>query len=262
MCGGNAMKKFIIAVSVIVVVLVIIVIVGVSNLGPLVTYAVNTYGPGVTGTEVSLDDVDVKLFSGVAVMRGFTLGNPAGFNSPYALAADSIYLDVDEKTLTSDTIVIERIEVLKPDIIYETSGRTDNVQTILEKIKGEPSAGAQPEAGKAGQPSAGKKFIIKEALITGGTVKLAATMVKDRQITASLPDIHLKNIGSEQGGAAAEAVFRQIFAAVYDGVQSGAVESALKKHLRSIERQAGSLSDTVKKELDDLSKKLPSLLGK
>lgn len=256
------MKKIIIAGICIVILLLIVLIVGMSNLGPLITYAVNTYGPGVTGTKVSLEDVDVKLFSGVAVVRGFTLGNPEGFNSPHVLAADSVYLDVDEKTLTGDTVVIERIEVLKPDIIYETSGRTDNVQTILKNIKGESSAKAQPEGGTAGEPSAGKKFIIKDVLITGGTVKLAATMLKDKQITASLPDIHLENLGSDQGGAAAEAVFKQIFAAVYDEVRSQSVETALKKHLRSIEKDAGSLREDVEKELKDFSKKIPSILGK
>lgn len=56
------MKKWIfIGLGVIVVVIAAVVIVGLSNLGPIIKHAVNTYGPKITKTQLSVDDVGVSI---------------------------------------------------------------------------------------------------------------------------------------------------------------------------------------------------------
>ena len=64
----------------------------------------------------------------------------------------SIYAKVDKKSLTGNTIVIDRIEVVGPDITYEKGSGMDDFQTILNNVKksadkGKPSEGetAKPE---------------------------------------------------------------------------------------------------------------------
>ena len=114
------MKKWIVIGSGVIVVLIIIFLVaGLSNLGPLIKNAVNTYGPKMTKTEVRLGDVGISLLSAEVKLKDFYLGNPKGFSSPYALQAGSIYLDVQERSLTGKTIVIDKIELVRPDIVYE-----------------------------------------------------------------------------------------------------------------------------------------------
>ena len=46
-----------------------------------------------------------------------------------------IYMDVDEKSVTGETIIIDRIEVARPEITYEKTGGTDNFKTILNNVK-------------------------------------------------------------------------------------------------------------------------------
>jgi len=102
-----------------IVVVIAIIIFGLSNLGPIIKKAVNSYGPKITKTELHVDDVGVSIFSAEAKIKNFFLGNPSGFKTPSAMEVGSVLVDVDEKSLSNNTIVIDRIEVIRPEITYE-----------------------------------------------------------------------------------------------------------------------------------------------
>jgi uncharacterized protein involved in outer membrane biogenesis len=108
------MKKLLLIGGVIIVIIIVALVIGVSKLGPIIKNAVNTYGPKLTKTEVSLSDVNISLLSGKAKPKDLILGNPQGFKSAEAMKVGSILVDVDEKSLTKDTIVIDKIEVIAP----------------------------------------------------------------------------------------------------------------------------------------------------
>ena len=130
------MKKWIfIGLGAIVVLLIVVVVVGLSKLGPLVKMAVNTYGPKITGTELRVDDVGISIFSAEAKLKKFFLGNPTGFKSPSAMKVGSVYVDVDESSITKDTIIINKVEVVGPEITYEKRGKTDNFKSILNNVQ-------------------------------------------------------------------------------------------------------------------------------
>ena len=63
------MKKWVLIGIGLLVIVVIVLVVGISNLGPIIKKAVNTYGPKITKTEVRLGDVDVSLFSAKARLK-------------------------------------------------------------------------------------------------------------------------------------------------------------------------------------------------
>jgi len=119
------MKKWLYVEIGAIVVIIAIIIFGLSNLGPIIKKAVNSYGPKITKTELHVDDVGVSIFSAEAKIKNFFLGNPSGFKTPSAMEVGSVLVDVDEKSLSNNTIVIDRIEVIRPEITYEKKGRTD-----------------------------------------------------------------------------------------------------------------------------------------
>ena len=232
------MKKWIfIGLGAIVILLVIVVVVGISKLGPLVKMAVNTYGPKITNTELRVDDVGISLFSAEAKLKRFFLGNPKGFKSPSAMKVSSIFVDVDQGSITKDPIIINRIEVIGPEITYEKRGKSDNFQSILNNVqKNVPQKGsAKKETAKEG---AGKQLIINNFIVKKGKVNLAVAMpggvLGDQEIKADLPDIHLKDIGKKKGGASAAEVAKEIVAALYGKIQSPAVIGALQEQLKSL----------------------------
>jgi uncharacterized protein involved in outer membrane biogenesis len=265
------MKKWIlIGLAAIIVIAAIVVYLGLSNLGPIIKKAVNTYGPKITKTELHVADVGVSILSAEAKVESFFLGNPKGFKSPSAMKVGSVFVDVDEKSLTGDTIIIERVEVKKPEIHYEKKGKTDNFSAILDNVK--KSAASNKKSADTGKDEGGgKKLIINDFVVTQGRVNLAMSVVGlgDKEIAVDLPDIHLKDIGKKKGGASAAEVSKEIFAALYAKITSPAVTDALNQKLKAFGASLDSMGkktlkqveDTTGKTLEDAGKKVKSLLS-
>jgi hypothetical protein len=232
------MKKWIfIGLGVIVVILIVVVIVGLSKLGPVVKMAINTYGPKITDTDLRVGDVGVSLFSGEAKLKKFFLGNPKGFKSESAMKIGSVDVSVDEGSLTKDTIIIEKIEVVGPEITYEKSGKTDNFKALLANVQKNLPQGetAKNEPEKEGP---GKKLIIKDLTIKQGKVNLALDMpgvtLGDKKISADLPEIHLKDIGKSKGGSSPAVVAKEIFEALYAKITAPSVIGPLNDQLEKL----------------------------
>jgi hypothetical protein len=267
------MKKWIyIGIGAIVVVIAIIIF-GLSNLGPIIKQAVNSYGPEITKTKLHVEDVGISIFSGEAKIKQFFLGNPAGFKTPSAMKVGSVLVNVDEKSLTSNTIIVDRIEVITPEITYEKIGKNDNFNAILKNIT-KTSDSQKRSKETAEKEGAGKKLIIRNFIVKDGKVNLDLSVygIKDKQkISATLPNIHLKDIGTKKNGASPSEAFKEIFAALYGKITSPAVTDVLNKQLTSIgvnldslgEDAIKKLGDTIGKEegLNDIGKKVKGMFG-
>jgi len=266
------MKKLFLIVGAVVVIIIILLVVGVSNLGPIVKTAVNTYGPKITKTEVSLSDVSVSIFSGEVKLKDFYLGNPKGFKSVHAMSVGSIYVDVDEGSLTGDTIIIDKIEIAGPEITYEKSGSTDNFKALLDNVKRTTATDNSREK-KTSDDVDGKKILIRNFIVKGGKVNLAASILGGKSVSTSLPDIHLKDLGKEENGISPADAFKVIFAALHKNITSQAVTDALKENLNAqtealkaagedARKQAEGVKEDLKSNLDAISEEAKGLFGK
>ena len=254
------MKKWLlIGGGVIVVIIIVGIIMVASNLGPMIKTAVNAYGPDITQTEVRLGDVGISIFSAKAEIKDFFLGNPQGFNSPHAVKVGSIHVDVDEKSLTGDTIIIDHVEVISPDISYEKSGRSDNFKTILNNVNktigaDKKTAGKEPQQNKAG-----KKMIIRNFVVKDGKVNLNMAMLAGQTITASLPDIHLKDIGKRKGGASPAEAVDEVFKALYAQINSPDVTHTLNQGLKAFGTSFEALGKDPSKELQKTQERFKAI---
>lgn len=266
------MKKWIfIGLGAIIVIVGIAVYVGLSNLGPIIKKAVNTYGPKITGTELHVADVGVSILSAEARVEEFFLGNPTGFKSPSAMKVGSVFVNVDEKSLTGNIIVIDRIEVKKPEISYEKKGKTDNFNTLLNNVKKSVASDKKsPETSK--DTEGGKKLIVNDFIVTKGKINIAMSTygLGAKEISVDLPELHLKDIGKQKGGASAAEVTEHIVAALYGKITSGAVTDAINQQLKAYGTSLDSLGKTALKQvggdtakpLEDAGKKVKGLLNK
>ena len=255
------MKKWIIAGGVIVVLVIVLLIVGVSNLGPMIKSGVNNYGPGITKTEVRLGDVDVSIFSGEAKLKDFYLGNPKGFKSSQAVRVGAIHVDVDEKSLiTGDTIIIDRIEVAGPDITYEKTGGTDNFKAILDNVKR--TVGKGDKKRSSGEKDRGKKILIRNFIVRNGKVNLTMPALGGKTISASLPDIHLRDVGQKSNGASPAEVFKEIFTAMYEKITSPAVTGIFNRGLKDLGVGMEEVAENAKKSLGAVTDNFKGLFGK
>jgi uncharacterized protein involved in outer membrane biogenesis len=240
-------KKLLIAAAILLALVVIAAIALVMRLDGLITKAVNTYGPEITGTEVRVDDVRVSFLSGKATITNFIMGNPKGFRSAHASKAASVTVDLELGSLLGDTMVVKRIEVIRPDIVYEKRGGTDNFKTIARHAE-QKAKDAGLMSGEAGKEKTGKKLIIREFIIQGGRVTLYTPDLPSSAASAAIPDVHLKNVGKD--GAEPSAVFSQVLAALYDRLTMPIVVDTLNRSLlearKTAEKGTRSLTDKIK----------------
>jgi uncharacterized protein involved in outer membrane biogenesis len=251
------MKKWIfIGGGIVIVIIIVIFVVGISNIGPLIKTAVNTYGPGITQTAVSLEDVSVSIFSGEAKLKGFYLGNPKGFKSPEAMKVGSILVDVDEKSLMKDPMIIDRIEITRPEITYEKAKGTDNFRAIINNVQKTVGMGESPKE-KSKEKGKGKKLLIRDFVVKDGRVTLTTAFLENlgkKSISAQLPDIHLKNIGGEKEGALPAKVSEEILAALYGKITSSAVTDSLNKELKALGTNLEGVTEGAKKQIESVVK--------
>jgi hypothetical protein len=230
------MKKFLIISGVGSISVVILLIVGFSNIGPLIKKAVNTMGPEITKTAVSLDDVSVSIFSGKAQIKDFVLGNPKGFKTPNAMKVGIVSVDLYEESITGNPIVINKIEISKPEITYEKKGRTDNFKVILANITKSVKAGKvvkkKTQKEKGSKPV--KKILIKHVIVKDGTVNLTMDLLAGETISAPLPDIHLKDIGKGKKGATPAEAFEIIFDSLYSDINADSVTGVFNNGLKKL----------------------------
>jgi len=259
------MKRYLVIGSTTVLVLIAVVVGLVfyvwSSLDSLIQEAVETYGSEVTQAEVKLDGVDLDLGNGRAALRGLKVGNPAGFETPSAFRLGAVTVKVDTNTVNEDPVVISEIVVDKPEVTYELSATGNNIDALQKnvesyiKAKGLGGDGASGE--KAGDDQ-GPKIVIKDLYVRGGVVNVSATILKGKSMSAPLPEIHLTDIGKDEGGATPGEIAEKVLSALTSaagkaagGLGIGKTLGSLKSKLGDIAGGAGDLGQAVGKSVTE-----------
>ena len=142
--------------------------VGSAALNKGIKHGVETVGPDVTQTPVTLADVNISVLSGKGTLKGLNVGNPEGYKSENIFALGQIDIEVDTSTVFSDKIIINKIHIRQPEISYEKTFTSSNVKKLLDNIeqftgpKGETSEDAPAE-----ESGTQKQIVIKQLIIRG-----------------------------------------------------------------------------------------------
>lgn len=187
--------------AIVVVVLVAAVILLYSSLDAIVKAAIEKIGSDVTGTRVRVDDVDISPASGEGALRGFRVTNPEGFERDNAFQFDEITMKIDLATLTQDPVVIKEVVVQGPRIRYEFGSKGTNVGEIQKNVEG---------YSEDSDASTGPNFIIENLYFRDGKVNVAGAKLLKQGLTTPLPDLHMKDIGTEQNGATPAVVTKKV----------------------------------------------------
>ena len=247
------MKKRYIFLSVLV-----LIVVGVYFFAPslesIVQKVVHKYGSEITGTDVNLKGFRLGLTTGEGRISEITVGNPRDYSTKNLFELGEIYVKVDIKSLTSDTIVIENVEVSKPVINYEMLSLTrNNISDIQNNIKKNTAAQketAETEKAKASSASAeaGKKVIIKKLTVKYGEINAVA--VKDNSVSVKLPTITMTNIGGSKKGEPVSVTISKVIGKILNTASSTVVSSKISDlkgvAQKNLEDIAGGVKDRVK----------------
>jgi hypothetical protein len=164
------------------------------NIDGIVKSAIEKYGSEMTGAKVSVAAVEIKPGDGRGVIRGLTVGNPAGFKTSHLMRADEIEVVLDIASITGDVITVKKIGVVAPDIIYEKGDAMTNIEALQKNI-----ADYLGPAEKK-KDTGSKKLIVEELVIAAPKAQASAAFLDGKTVAVKLPTIALKHIGRDKGG--------------------------------------------------------------
>jgi len=239
------MKKILFRLIVVLVLLIIIGLVVLAfSLDRVVKAAIESVGPKLTGVDVKVEKVSLSLWSGKGSIKGFEVGNPAGFKAPWAMRVEQASVELDPRSLISDKIVIKSIDLEAPEIVLEfgSDPRANNLGKILSNVEGakstgetgqsNPPAAAQPAQQAPPQEAKGsKKLEVDDFVITSAKIHVSSAMLGGEVMAQKIPDIHLQDLGKGPEGITPAQLTEKVLAAI----QAAAAQAA-----------AGSLTDISK----------------
>ncbi|MFI3241115.1 MAG: hypothetical protein R3Y43_00945 [Alphaproteobacteria bacterium] len=228
---------------------VIIAVIGIAflNIGKIVTTAVNTYGSEITGTQVSLKGFNLSLTKGEAEINKLLVANPQGYNAPYIFELDNISVTLDIKSLTTDTIVINEINIKQPIISFEAlSLQQNNLKALEENINKNLPQTQKTEsiATEETSSTSSKTVLIKKFVLSKATVK--AYMPNMDPISLELPEITLTDIDSGNPQKQIAQIFESIITAT-----TQAVTNFTKEQLENLAQSSlNTITDSIKNKIN------------
>lgn len=250
------LKKILIAVAALVVVLGIGAYFLYSNLGSIIAAAIEKYGTEATQAPVSVSSVTLSPSDGAGSIAKLSIGNPPGFTTPKSFEMGDLKLAVDIRTLTGNPVTIRDITILAPQITYERGSKGGNLEAIrdnVQKYVGTPAGSKPPPSEgststpktKSEQPE--KKVIIENLYVRDAKITITAPglpALGTRSLDATLPTIHLRDIGKDKGGATPAEVASQVLGAI--------ASEASKVAVASLQRSLGNLGGAAQEQLRGL----------
>ena len=206
------------------------------------------------GTDVTIESIDVSLAAGEMTIRGLAVANPDGFHTEHALEADEIRVAMELGSLLEDTVVVREIAVEKPLVTYELGPEGSNLEAIQRNVDSFAAPGEGPRGGAPARPAA--RILIKNLYIRDGRVAASAVFLEGKSWKAPLPDIHLENISSGEGGTAAAGIIEEI---------TSEIVTSARQSVAPIRELAGEVSErlagSAAKLVEDVKRKIEKGAG-
>lgn len=260
------LKKIILisAVSIVVLVIIAVVVAG-FFLGDIVKAGMETVGPKVTQTSLTVSSVNVSILTGSGGVNGLMLGNPDEYKakSPNAISVGKAAVSVAPFSVLSDKIVIKSVEVRDMEITFQgnplgannLTAIQKNVDTFVTSLAGKPDTNAPAQTAK----KTAKKIQVDDFLISGAKVHF---VLGGKEIPLPpLPKIHLTNLGQGPDGITPAALIKEVLGQITKETLLLVVNAAgdLGKGAENLGKDAAkATSDSVKK----VTKGIGGLFGK
>jgi hypothetical protein len=181
--------------------LVILAVAGVAAVyffaSDLIKTGIEKYGPEITQTPVTLNNVDISIWACNASLTDLYVGNPDGYKSENIFALGQIDVDIAPLSVVfGDKIIINKIHIQKPEISYEKTLTSSNIKALLKNIEAftGPADETPEDATEAPEGGSSKQVVIKQLIIEDGTIFVGLMGVGT---TVPLPRIEMNDIGED-----------------------------------------------------------------
>lgn len=222
----SSFRKILIVFAVLILIFAGAIFLLFKNVDSIVVTAIEKYGSKASKTAVSVSSVRIKLSSGEGTIRGLAVRNPSGFSSDNAFGLGNITIRIDTGTLTSDIVVIDKILISSPQVLYEINASgASNINALKRNIKQSTREKKKPSDEKKARKE--KKFLIRKLIIENGKIDLNIKTLGAKTQIVQLPKITRTNIGRKNGATSSQ-VAEEIMSALVEEVGRAVAISGTK----------------------------------
>lgn len=241
--------------SVVVLILAVPVVI-MSRASSLIQGALESYGPELVGAPISVGAVTFSLIDGEAGLEELVIGNPPGFESDYSFSLKQLRIKLDPLSLFSRRIEIQELLIDQPEMIWEVRKGGSNFQALQKNL---------PVSDGSDENETGPLVMIDHVYLNGTRVALQGLPLS-QDTSLSLPDLHIENIGRDQGGVTFGTAMDEIFRVLMPVI----TKTALSQQIKGISgdlvgdlkgRGEAAVEDLKSKAAGKLKRRLGGLLG-
>lgn len=228
---------------------------------------IEALGTQMAQTKISVNSVNVSLFSGKGTLYNLKVTNPSDFEQEHILMLDLVELNIQTSSLVADTMIINEIYIGSPTINYEKNRAGTNLEVLQKNIKTSKNSNKPANVEKAeGHPKDTRNVMVKKLIIENGIVN-----IKFLGTTApiTLPRIELNNIGNHNYQESIQGIIDSVLIEVLQVIgpalsnPGGILEEGGQNLLNVIESTLLDGIDTTAKEtIRSASESLQFLFGK
>ena len=213
------------------------------NTNAIVKSAIETVGTQYLGAPVRVKSVEISVQEGTGTLTELEIGNPPGFDGPYAFRAARVSVSLDAAASKPALVVLKRVTI---DGARAAAIAKSPKETNFRAL----SAGASGTGGSDGASASAVKLIIDQFDMTNTQAAVSSPLLP-RALEVNVPDVHLTDIGRSSGGASAGEVAQQILTPITKAVSRSLTEAGMKNLGVDSEQMK---SDAAKKLNDALQK--------
>jgi len=216
-------KKILFSVLVIVLLLGSGLIFLVSTIDSTVKETVESESAKLTGSVVTVGDVDFSVVSGKGIVTGLEVRNPQGFSEQPALSMGKILFEIEMDFLSLDMVTLREIKADSIEILLEKNGEgMINFQVLSQNLKD--AAGEQNS-----QDGASKSWVpdlkITEFIMSEGRVTLSGFGEDTKSLKT--PELRLQDLGGPDG-APPKKIGEEIFSGIFSEIIRQSVQAGIQ----------------------------------
>lgn len=181
------------------------------------------------GVETRVDAATLNLWAGRLGMNRYTVQNPSATSeTEHFLSLQEGQIHVPLTALWRDTVHVPQITLDSLTLNLEQRGLNSNYQPILDHFS---------EFMASDEPRVGPALIVDSMRIRNATVTLLITsevagLSDMADLRATIPELHLQDVGAERGGVSLERLTGIVIAAILQAVITS--EGVLPEPIRRI----------------------------
>ncbi|NOX51745.1 MAG: hypothetical protein GXP16_14605 [Gammaproteobacteria bacterium] len=215
----------------------------VFNSGSLIKSGVEQIGPDYLGADVKVGNVKLELTDGFAQIQNLQIGNPAGYEGPYAMKLNEVRVTLDIANTNNDLVVIKKMVIDGASIAAIAKGQRTNFQQLMDNVDKAMDSSDSSTTSSTNET----KFIVDQFVFTNAQVSMNSDLLGAMNLP--IPDIRLNNIGRSSNGITAAGLTQEIMQPITQALAQAAVKQGLDIEgvkTRAVEKIRNKLKSKLK----------------